>query len=121
MTQVVHPVTSYAMRVEHAGASFVYSSDTGACPALVEAARGVDLLLAEASFHEGRDDVPGLHLTGREAGEHAAKAGVGRLVLTHLPPWNDPERALAEAREVWAGPLDVARPGAVYELSPPTS
>jgi ribonuclease BN (tRNA processing enzyme) len=116
VTQMVHPVTCYAMRIEHAGAALVYSGDTGASAALVEAARGADLLLAEASFHEGRDHVPGLHLTGREAGEHAAKAGVGRLVLTHLPPWNDPERSLAEAREAWTGPLEVARPGAVYEL-----
>ena len=35
-----------------------------------------------------------MHLTGREAGEHAARANVGMLVLTHLLPWNDPAFAI---------------------------
>jgi hypothetical protein len=37
-------------------------------------------------------------------------------VLTHLPPWNDPQVAVTEARTTWHGELDVAHPGAVYEL-----
>ncbi|MGN6598839.1 MAG: MBL fold metallo-hydrolase, partial [Actinomycetes bacterium] len=80
-------------------------------------ARGADLLLAEAAFHDGRDVVPDLHLTGSQAGAHAAAAGVRRLVLTHLPPWNDADVTVAEARTTWDGPLDVARPGTVYEVA----
>ena len=41
---------------------------------------------------------------------------MGRLVLTHVPPWHDPEDALAEARTTWDGPLELAVAGAVYEL-----
>jgi hypothetical protein len=41
---------------------------------------------------------------------------VGTLALTHHPPWNDPEAGRTEARETWAGPLDVAAPGRVYDL-----
>ena len=39
----------------------------------------------------------GLHLTGRQAGQHAARAGAGQLVLTHLGPWNDKDSTLDEA------------------------
>jgi ribonuclease BN (tRNA processing enzyme) len=37
-------------------------------------------------------------------------------VLTHLPPWNDPQVCLAEARAVWDGPLEVAVAGSTYDL-----
>jgi ribonuclease BN (tRNA processing enzyme) len=57
-----------------------------------------------------------VHLTGRRAGLVAAGGDVGRLVLTHLVDWNDPQVTLAEAREVFAGQIDLAAPGAVYEL-----
>ena len=114
--RVKHPVEAYAVRVEHGGRSLVYSGDTGPCDALVELARGADLLLCEASFHDGRDTAPDLHLNGREAAEHATRAGARRLVLTHLPPWNDPARSLAEAVPAFAGPVEVARAGAVIDI-----
>jgi ribonuclease BN (tRNA processing enzyme) len=114
--RVNHPVEAYAVRVEHGGRSLVYSGDTGPCAALVELARGADLLLCEASFHDGRDSAPDLHLNGREAAEHATLAGARRLLLTHLPPWNDPARSLAEAVPAFAGPVEVARAGAVLNI-----
>jgi len=114
--RVNHPVEAYAVRVEQGGRSLVYSGDTGPSEALISLARGADLLLCEASFHEGRDTAPNLHLNGREAAEHATRAGASRLLLTHLPPWNDPARSLAEAVPAFAGPVDVARAGAVVEV-----
>lgn len=118
---VDHPVEAYALRVEHGGAALVYSGDTGPCPGLVELARGADVLLCEASWPHvvpGRWDVPpgGLHLSGRQAGEHAAAAGVGRLLLTHVPVWCDPAAVLAEARETFDGPVELAAPDVTYEV-----
>ena len=119
---VEHPVEAYALRVtgpSESGEEMVtlaYSGDTDACEGLVDAATRADVLLCEAAFHEGRDEVRGIHLTGLRAGETARDAVVGRLVLTHLPPWNDPQRSLSEARQVWPGPLDLAEPGMVLEL-----
>lgn len=114
--RVSHPVESYGIRVEHGGRSLVYSGDTGACPELAALAEGADLFLCEASFTHGKEDVPGLHLNGREAGEYAHGGRVGRLVLTHIPPWTDADRNLADARSVYDGRVDLARPGAVYEV-----
>ncbi|ARZ69907.1 MBL fold metallo-hydrolase [Streptomyces sp. HU2014] len=114
--RVRHPVEAFAFRVEHDGRSLVYSGDTGPCEALHTLALGTDLLLCEASFTYGKEDIPDLHLNGREAGEHAARAGVGRLVLTHIPPWTDPLTNLRDARDVFDGPTELARTGAVYEI-----
>lgn len=120
--RVDHPVEAFGLRVEgpaedgSARRVLAYTGDTDACPALVPLAAGADLLLSEAAFHEGRDTARGIHMTARQAAEAAVSAGASSLLLTHLPPWNDPERALAEAREVWSGPLALARPGAVHPL-----
>lgn len=114
--RVAHPVTAYALRVEADGRVLAYSGDTGTCDALVEAARGAHLFLAEAAFREGDRNPVDIHLTGKEAGDAATRAGVERLVLTHIPAWHDKETARKEAVSAWGGPLDVAHRGAVYEV-----
>ncbi|WP_350227612.1 MBL fold metallo-hydrolase [Paraoerskovia sediminicola] len=99
-------------------ATIAYSGDTDYCASLVEGARDVDLLLCEAAFHEGRDDGvdPGIHLTGRGAGRVAREAGAARLVLTHVPAWNDPAVTVVEARSEYDGPLEVTVSGATYTV-----
>jgi ribonuclease BN (tRNA processing enzyme) len=114
--RVAHPVEAFAFRVEHGDSSLVYSGDTGPCEQLVDLARGADLLLSEAAFTDGKEEIPDLHLNGRQAGEHAALAGVGRLVLTHIPPWTDPERNRADAAKAYGGSVGLARPGDVYTV-----
>jgi ribonuclease BN (tRNA processing enzyme) len=121
---VDHPVPAYGVRVTGPAeddpnrmVTLAYSGDTDSCSGLEELALNADVLVAEASFVEGRDDaVRGIHLTGRRAGHAAADGGSRRLVLTHVPAWNDPEVALAEARAVYDGPIDLARPGLVLAL-----
>lgn len=121
---VRHPVEeAYAIRVEATEPGpqgpvtrvLTYSGDTDSCPELVEAAVGADMFLCEAAFHEGRDDaVDGVHLTGKRAGAAAAEAQVRRLLLTHLPVWNDSVRTVNEARETYVGDLAVAVAGVSY-------
>jgi ribonuclease BN (tRNA processing enzyme) len=103
------------VRLTAGGRSLVYTGDTGPSPAVVELARGADVLLAEAAYAEGPGLPPGLHLTGRQAGEHAAAAGVGRLLVTHVPAWVDAEAQLAAAREVF-GAAELARHAAVHDI-----
>ncbi len=116
-----HPVETFGFRVEHGGWRLAYSADTGESEALVRLATGVDVLLCEASFLDGQDTRPDLHLTARQAATHAARAGVGELVLTHLVPWNDRKRTLAEAAGSYQGPLSLATSGLMLGPGGPPS
>ncbi len=111
-----HPVECHGVRLEAGGRSLAYSADTGATPRLVELAQDVDVLLCEASWPDRPDNPGGLHLSGREAGEHAAAARARRLLLTHLMPWTDPTAIAAEARQAYDGPLELVRSGAGYDV-----
>jgi ribonuclease BN (tRNA processing enzyme) len=108
-----HPVETFGFRVEHAGWRLAYSADTGPADALVRLAQDADLLLCEASFLDGPANPSDLHLSARQAAEHAARACAGQLVLTHLVPWNDPARSLSEASGAFRGPLSLATSGLV--------
>jgi ribonuclease BN (tRNA processing enzyme) len=109
-----HPTPTNAIRIEWNDRSLVYSADTGECDKLVELADGADVLLCEASVGPDEDLVPDLHMTGRMAGEHADRAGVDRLIVTHVPPWNSPQVAADEAAAAFHGVVEIAHPGDEY-------
>lgn len=114
---VNHPVEAYGFRVEANGVVLAYSGDTDTCDALGPLFADADLVLVDSAFVEGRDEVRGIHLTGRRAAQAAVDAGgVGRLMLTHIPAWNDPEVCRAQAAEVWPGEVELARPDVTYEV-----
>ena len=115
--RVNHPIETYGVRVEHNGRVLTYSSDTAPCEALLRLAQGADLFLCEASYLDGVPNPPDLHLTGGEAGEAATKADVGKLLLTHLvPTWVSEASTVEAASAAFAGPVEVVRPGARYDL-----
>jgi ribonuclease BN (tRNA processing enzyme) len=117
-----HPVETFGFRFSYGGRSLVYTGDTGETDAVVGLAANADVFLSEAAFLEGPDPPPpGLHLTARQAGGYAARAGVGRLVLTHLQPWNDPDTARAEAAAAFTGDVDLAAAGQVIDLAGPST
>ena len=119
---VRHPVTAYALRItgpsERGGEQVVltYTGDTDSCDGVLDAARSADLLLSEAAFIEDDPAVRGIHLTGRRAGELANEAGARHLVLTHLQPWTPQATVRSEALTAYDGPVDLAEPGAIWEL-----
>jgi ribonuclease BN (tRNA processing enzyme) len=115
--RVNHPVETYGVRLEHAGRVLTYSSDSASCEALIRLAQGADTFLCEASYLDGVENPPDLHLTGREAGELATKAAVGRLLLTHLvSAWGSEALTHEAASTSFAGPVHIVAPGARYEI-----
>ena len=118
MARTAHPVECYAVRVAAAGRSMTFTGDTGESAAVTDLAAGTDLLLAEATFLETETNPEGLHMTGRQAARMANVAGARLLVLTHVPPWHDPVQVRAEAEAERADQLrvELARPGAAYDV-----
>ncbi|WP_448624836.1 MBL fold metallo-hydrolase [Geodermatophilus sp. URMC 64] len=116
LARTAHPVECYAIRLTAGGRSLVYTGDTGPSPEVIDLARGADVLLAEAAQPDGdRVQPSGLHLTGRQAGEHAAAAGVGRLLVTHVPAWVDAGAQLSHARSAFSA-AELVAPGASYDV-----
>jgi ribonuclease Z len=112
-----HSRPCLALRFEDpaTGRVLVYSADTQPCQAVDQLARDADILIHEAT---SREPFPG-HTIPRQAGEVAARAGAGRLVLVHYSPrWTMPEEeALAEVRAGgFEGPAEIGQEQQVLEL-----
>jgi ribonuclease BN (tRNA processing enzyme) len=115
--EAIHPVPALVTRLDAHGVSLVYSGDTGPGGDLIEMATGANVLLCEASIGGVRDErTYPYHLTAIEAGEVAAWGGVDRLILTHLGALMDPELSLDEASGAFAGVIDYAEVGRVFEI-----
>lgn len=112
-----HFVPNAGFRITAGKAALVYSGDCGPSSDLVDLAAGADLLLAEATY---LDQVPERYIgnltTASEAGAQAARAGVRRLLLTHLWPGTDARLSADAAAVSFRAWIDVARPGTVVEI-----
>ena len=111
---VPHFLPTHAVDVGDGAGRLTYGADHGPADALVELARDTDLLLIEATLPAPEAEGDRGHLTPREAGEHGARAGARRLVLTHISDLVDAGWAVSEATGAFGGAVEVAREGAVY-------
>ena len=109
-----HPVETLAPRVEAGGRSLGYSADTGPGWSPADYGEPVDLMMYEATLPVAMepDGVP--HVSGRQAGERARSASVGRLVVTHVPPEHDPSERVEAAAEAFGAPVGLAVPGRTF-------
>ncbi|MFC5181985.1 ribonuclease Z [Actinomadura harenae] len=103
-------VTLEECSVRRPGQKVAFVMDTRLCDGVYELAEGVDLLVIESTF---LDEEAALaadygHLTAGQAGEVAKRAGVGRLVLTHISeryrPSDEP-RFVEQAARVFDGEI----------------
>lgn len=105
-----------AYRVQGASGawSLCYSGDTRPCEGLDQAAQGVGWLVCECSFPDelGRKN----HMTPRGVRSLAERAGVRRVVLTHLYPEMD-RAGLGEAFDGFEGEVRVAEDGTTLALA----
>ncbi|MGH2710032.1 MAG: MBL fold metallo-hydrolase [Actinomycetota bacterium] len=105
-----HSVPTFGVRLEAGGKTLTYSADTGPTDELVKLGRDADLLVAEASYQEADGkDLPPIHMSARQAGEAAAEAGAGKLVLTHIRPYLDWDRSRDEAAAAFTGETILGR------------
>lgn len=112
-----HYVPTYAVRVDADGASLVFSSDTGpnfSLQRFIDRAGPIDLALLESTFLDRAGNEGILHLSATEAGEMAAAASAGRLVLTHQAPREERAAHADAANAVFDGPVALAQVGGQY-------
>ncbi len=114
-----HPVETLAIRAEAGGRSIAYSADTGPNWSPEQFEAPIDVLIYEASLRVDMEDLGIPHISGRQAGEKAAAAGVDRLVLTHVPPGEDHDERSSSAAVGFAGPIEIAAPGRTFTPDSP--
>ena len=133
----VDPAVGY--RFDYKGRSVVISGDTAGSTALVDAARGADMLVHEglqpklvklmttALTNRGNDnlaqitrDILGYHASPELVAREAQAAGVRFVVFTHIIP-QVPSRMmypawLGDARRLYDGPMVVGEDGMMFSL-----
>jgi ribonuclease Z len=121
--EVVHtpPHNTFGFRIEYAGRTMVFSGDTKKCPALIDQARGVDLLIHEAfppvevyahkagrPIDIARTIAEDVHTAPREAGAVMAEAQPRLGVIYHM--YNNDDvigPALEQIREQFDGWVEI--------------
>lgn len=128
-TLVEHPPVypAFAFRFDTAEGSIVFSGDTARSDALVELARGADILVHEAvnlDFYKEQGFSGAFlnhqacsHTSPADAGAVAQESGVRQLVLSHLAGVAPEQWWKDQAATRFSGPISVARSGDRYALA----
>lgn len=113
-----HSMSSMATRARVAGRTFVYTSDTRACPPLHDLARKSDLVVAHTLLPtvDGASDHAKIHMTAESAGEFAKLAQVRRLLLSHRFHESKDEDMLGAARKSFDA-VELATRGGAYDVA----
>ncbi|MFD1032685.1 MBL fold metallo-hydrolase [Metaplanococcus flavidus] len=114
--ETVHPVYCLALKFTSNGKSAVFTADTAWKDELVDFAKGADFIAAESNLYEKYVGIIQGHMSGRQAGELATRAGVKQMVLTHLPQYGDIEEILASAKQTFSGAVEFAEIGKTYRI-----
>lgn len=102
-----HSENAIGYRFEADGKVLAYSGDTALCDGILTLAEQADVLVLEGSFPDD-NRVEG-HLTYSEAALIASKAGVQKLILTHIYPPFDEAEILNIVQNKFTGEVTLAR------------
>lgn len=112
-----HSVPTVGSLWDGAGRTLFYTADTGPAGEWMERARGVDMMLSEASYQGSTDDKTYTHhLTAGEAGAIAREVEARGLALTHIPPYLDQTLSIVEAEASFGRPVRLAVPGTSFDV-----
>lgn len=114
--ETVHPVYCLALKFSSNGKSAVFTADTAWKDELVDFSAGADFIAAESNLYEKYVGIIQGHMSGGQAGELAAKAGVKRMVLTHLPQYGNLQEILESAKNNFSGDIEFAEIGKTYRI-----
>lgn len=103
------------MRIDGGDGALGYSADTGPDWSLAELGAGLHLVLCEATYTIEHEGIAG-HMSGRQAGEQARRAGIERLVITHRWPTVDASAVASEAALSFGRPVEQAVIGKEFVL-----
>lgn len=109
-----HPVETLAMRIESGGVAIAYSADTGPDWSPESFGQPIQLMVYETTLPVSLEDTDIPHVSGRQAGERAAAAGIDTLIVTHVPPGHDPNERVSALGETFAGTVEIAEPGRTF-------
>ena len=115
---ILHVVVISVSVVMYLDAYFVQVCELSPDNNIIEAAKGADLLIHEATFaSEMKEDAAErMHSTAEDAAVVAKKAGVKKLLLTHISPrYSDSGILLEEARRVFRN-TEMAEDGMAIDL-----
>ncbi|MFD2630324.1 MBL fold metallo-hydrolase [Oceanobacillus kapialis] len=110
-----HPVPCFGMRITDGEHTVVYTADTSFKEEWIPFSEGADLLITDCNFYAEQDGEKAGHMTSKQGGEIANKAGVKTLVLSHLPQYGDRDQLIKEAKEEYNGSIHLATEGLVWQ------
>lgn len=127
----VHSFYNLAYRFDYSGRSVAFSGDTTVSDDVIKLADGCDVLFHDGTLDpyvydwvmergvKGQDQWARLrreHSRPEDAGYVASAAGVGKLVLVHVHPDADRERAVKAAAREFSGEILVAEDLAEFDV-----
>jgi len=119
---VQHRVPTHAVRITHNNKVLAISADSIPCDNLIACAQDADLFLCDAicATTDGEKYVTEArdlrHPTSKEAAEMAVQANVKALALVHIARYGTPEKMLAEASNIFKGPVTLPDDNQQYKL-----
>jgi len=109
-----HSVPCFGMRITDGNSTIVYTADSAYQDEWIKFSKDADLLLAESNFYKGQDAAKAGHMTSEEVGIIAKNADVKEVILTHLPHFGEHAQLVKETKEVFTGPVTLAKEGLTW-------